>query len=240
MKNIYKGLVFVSSMFVFSSMNAVAQVGMNIIAEQDSSDYKVQLPFRTVQQEDLLGGVSVIDMNEINSKAYTTYSLDMLNNAIGGASNGIWGISDYLVIVDGMVRDANNVLPHEIEQITVLKGAAAVVLYGSRAAKGVVQITTKRGQAGDLNIKVTANTGFYVPKVLPTYLSSAEYMSYYNQAYLNDGNTTPRYSDEEIYNYASGKTHTVMPILTCMIANICERPITVQKLLQKLLVVMNV
>lgn len=205
MKNIYKGLVFVSSMFVFSSMNAVAQVGMNIIAEQDSSDYKVQLPFRTVQQEDLLGGVSVIDMNEINSKAYTTYSLDMLNNAIGGASNGIWGISDYLVIVDGMVRDANNVLPHEIEQITVLKGAAAVVLYGSRAAKGVVQITTKRGQAGDLNIKVTANTGFYVPKVLPTYLSSAEYMSYYNQAYLNDGNTTPRYSDEEIYNYASGK-----------------------------------
>lgn len=205
MKNIYKGLVFVSTMFVFSSMNAVAQVSMDIISEQDSSDYKVQLPFRTVQQEDLLGGVSVIDMNDLNDKAYTTYSLDMLNNLVGGASNGIWGISDYLVLVDGMVRDANNVLPHEIDQITVLKGAAAVVLYGSRAAKGVVQITTKRGQVGDLNIKVTANTGFYVPKSLPTYLSSAEYMSYYNQAYLNDGNTTPRYSAEDIYNYASGK-----------------------------------
>ena len=205
MKNIYKGLVFVSTMFVFNSMNAVAQVSMDIISEQDSSDYKVQLPFRTVQQEDLLGGVSVIDMNDLNDKAYTTYSLDMLNNLVGGASNGIWGISDYLVLVDGMVRDANNVLPHEIDQITVLKGAAAVVLYGSRAAKGVVQITTKRGQVGDLNIKVTANTGFYVPKSLPTYLSSAEYMSYYNQAYLNDGNTTPRYSAEDIYNYASGK-----------------------------------
>lgn len=143
-------------------------------------------------------------MNDLNSKAYTTYSLDMLNNLVGGASNGIWGISDYLVIVDGMVRDANNVLPHEIAQITVLKGAAAVVLYGSRAAKGVVQITTKRGEVGDLRIKVTANTGFYVPKSLPTYLGSAEYMSYYNQARINDGNE-PSFSDETIYNYASGK-----------------------------------
>ena len=191
-------------MFAFCSMDVVAQENQNIIAEQDSSDYKVQLPFRTVQQEDLLGGVSVIDMNDLNSKAYTTYSLDMLNNLVGGASNGIWGISDYLVIVDGMVRDANNVLPHEIAQITVLKGAAAVVLYGSRAAKGVVQITTKRGEVGDLRIKVTANTGFYVPKSLPTYLGSAEYMSYYNQARINDGNE-PSFSDETIYNYASGK-----------------------------------
>lgn len=204
MKNIYKGLVLVSTMFAFCSMDVVAQENQNIIAEQDSSDYKVQLPFRTVQQEDLLGGVSVIDMNDLNSKAYTTYSLDMLNNLVGGASNGIWGISDYLVIVDGMVRDANNVLPHEIAQITVLKGAAAVVLYGSRAAKGVVQITTKRGEVGDLRIKVTANTGFYVPKSLPTYLGSAEYMSYYNQARINDGNE-PSFSDETIYNYASGK-----------------------------------
>ncbi len=204
MKNIYKGLVLVSTMFAFCSMDVVAQENQNIIAEQDSSDYKVQLPFRTVQQEDLLGGVSVIDMNDLNSKAYTTYSLDMLNNLVGGASNGIWGISDYLVIVDGMVRDANNVLPHEIAQITVLKGAAAVVLYGSRAAKGVVQITTKRGEVGDLRIKVTANTGFYVPKSLPTYLGSAEYMSYYNQARINDGND-PSFSDETIYNYASGK-----------------------------------
>lgn len=203
MKNIYKGLALVGTMFAFGSMGAVAQVSTDNIAEQDSSSYKVQVAFRTVQQEDLLGGVSVIDMNEINSKAYTTYSLDMLNNAVGGASNGIWGISDYLVIVDGMVRDANNVLPHEIDQITVLKGAAAVVLYGSRAAKGVVQITTKRGQVGDLSIKVTANTGFYVPKSLPTYLGSAEYMSYYNQALINDGNQ-PRYSAEDIYNYASG------------------------------------
>ena len=79
-----------------------------------------------------------------------------------------------------------------------------MVLYGSRAAKGVVQITTKRGEVGDLRIKVTANTGFYVPKSLPTYLGSAEYMSYYNQARINDGNE-PSFSDETIYNYASGK-----------------------------------
>lgn len=204
MKNIYKGLVLASVISALSYTNIVAQVSIdNLLNKQDSSSYKVQLPFRTIQQKDLLGGVSVINMNEINDKAYTTYSLDMLNNVIGGASNGIWGMSDYLVIVDGMVRDANNVLPQEIEQITVLKGAAAVVLYGSRAAKGVVEITTKRGRSGDLRIHLTANTGFYVPKSVPTYLGSAEYMSYYNQALVNDGKD-PLYSAETIYNYASG------------------------------------
>ena len=132
---------------------------------------------------------------------------------VGGFNGNIWGNDEYLTVVDGMVRDANNVLPTEIDQITLLKGAQAVVLYGPRAAKGVILITTKRGKEGDLRINVHANGGLYVPKEYPKYLGSAEYMSYYNQAYMNDNpnlygvydaSTLP-YSDEKIYHFASGE-----------------------------------
>src|SRR5690606_8993621 len=107
------------------------------------------------------------------------------------------------VLVDGVPRDADNVVPTEIDQITFLKGASAVVLYGSRAAKGVVYITTKRGTAEPLKVNVRANTGFHVAKSYPKYLGSAEYMTLYNEALANDGGS-PLYTEEEIYNTAAG------------------------------------
>ena len=157
----------------------------------------------------MLGGVSVIDMEQVNDKNYTTYSLDNLQGYVGGWNgNSLWGMdgdnAGYLVLVDGVPRDANNVLPTEIEQITFLKSASAVVLYGSRAAKGVIYITTKRGKYQEkLQIDVRANTGFYVPKGYPKYLGSAEYMTLYNEARANDG-LDPLYSEADIYNYGSG------------------------------------
>jgi hypothetical protein len=77
------------------------------------------------------------------------------------------------------------------------------LLYGSRAAKGVVYITTKRGKAQPLKVNVRANTGFHVSKRYPKYLGSAEYMTLYNEARINDG-LAAQYSDEDIYNFASG------------------------------------
>ena len=171
-------------------------------AESDST--RVNVAFRTVDKQDMMGGISVIDMKKLQDKAYSSYSLDYIDNVVGGFNGNIWGNNEYLVVVDGMVRDANNVLPTEIDQITLLKGASAVVLYGPRAAKGVLQITTKRGQVGDLRINVHANAGLYTPKSYPKYLGSAEYMSHYNQARINDG-MTPNYSDEDIYHFASGQ-----------------------------------
>src|SRR5690606_7983183 len=108
-----------------------------------------------------------------------------------------------LVLVDGVPRDVNNVLPTEIQQITFLKSASAVMLYGSRAAKGVVSITTKRGAEEPLKINVRANSGFYVSKRYPKFLGSAEYMTLCNVALVIDG-LEPQYNDETIYLTASG------------------------------------
>ena len=85
----------------------------------------------------------------------------------------------------------------------MLKDAAAVVLYGSRAAKGVILITTKRGKDSPMHIDVRANVGVNVPKAYPKYLDSDCYMTLYNEACRNDG-LSPKYSASDIYNTAMG------------------------------------
>lgn len=204
MKQMYIGLAMCIS-FVFNAVQVAAQLGSTdeLTLENDTLQKKVEVAFRTMDKQDLLGGISVIDMEEMTEKAYSTYSLNFVENVIGGVNGNIWGMDEYLVVIDGMVRDANNVLPSEIQHITVLKGPAAVVLYGSRGAKGVIQITTKRGEAGDPRIRVRANTGMYTPTSFPKYLGSAEYMTLYNEARVNDG-LDPSYSIDDIYRTASG------------------------------------
>lgn len=189
-----------SALMALSTVTPV--VAQNDEAGSDST--LVNVAFRTMDKQDMMGGISVIDMKELQDKAYSSYSLDYIDNVVGGFNGNIWGNTEYLVVVDGMVRDANNVLPTEIDQVTLLKGASAVVLYGPRAAKGALLITTKRGKEGDLSIKVHANGGLYTPKAYPKYVGSAEYMSLYNQARANDGNG-PNYSDDDIWHFASGQ-----------------------------------
>lgn len=213
MKQIYIGLA-ICIVFVFSVLQASAQVEFSETetVANDTIQRKVEVAFRSMDEKDLLGGISVIEVDDMTKKAYTAFSLAFVENLVGGFNNGIWGMNDLLVVVDGNVRDANNVLPTEIQQITILKGMAAVVLYGSRAAKGVIMITTKRGQAGDPTINVRVNTGVRVPKAFPKYLGSAEYMTYYNEARANDG-LAPSFSDEQIYRHASGENPYRYPSL---------------------------
>lgn len=175
---------------------------VNLILDKDKS---VQVAFRKVQERDLLGDVSYVNIPEILEKNYTTYSLDGLPTFVGGFNGNIWGSGGYLVLVDGIPRDATSILPVEIEQVTFLKGVAAIALYGSRAAKGVVYITSKKGVVQKQQISVRVDGGINIAKSFPKYLGSAEYMSYYNQARANDG-LPQLYSNETIYNYASGNS----------------------------------
>lgn len=171
---------------------------------EEAAGQKVNVAFRSVAQEDLLGGVSVLNYEELSEKNNNTYSLDNMQGYVSGFNGAsLWGQTDYLVLVDGVPRDANNVKPDEIAQVTFLKGAQAVVLYGSRAAKGAILITTKRGNDQDLQIKVSANTGWNVAKSMPEYLGAPEYMTLYNEARANDG-LGATYSDDLIYNTYAG------------------------------------
>lgn len=172
-------------------------------------DNQVQVAYRTVDKYDLLGGVATLDFEELQKKNYINdINNTTLNGYVAGFNgNSLWGMDadndgGFLVLVDGMPRDMNNVISSEVKDITFMKGAQAVVLYGSRAAKGVIYITTKRGGEHPLQINVRANTGWAVAKSFPEYLGSAEYMTLYNEALANDG-LDPMYSQEQIYHTAA-------------------------------------
>jgi len=207
----YFTMVVDQGSFVDIAASGYKTVTLKTVEEQgdiileEGSDEEVQIAFRKVDKDDIItGGTSYVNLPEILEKNYTTYSLDGLNAFVGGFDGGnIWGMGDYLVLVDGVPRDPGTVLPVEIDQVTFLKGVTAVSLYGSRAAQGVIYITTKRGEIGKQKINVRVDAGMFVPKRFPKYLGSAEYMTLYNEARQNDG-LAPLYTDENIFNSASG------------------------------------
>ncbi len=190
----------------YRTITFTATAALSAITLADSMRGKeVQLAFRKVADRDVQGVVSSVDVAELLTKNYTTYSLEGMEALVPGFNgNSIWGMGGYLVLVDGVPREAGNVLPTEIEKISFLKGINAVALYGSRAAKGVVYISTKRGGATERRVDVRVNAGAHVPKAFPKYLGSAEYMTLYNEARRNDG-LPALYTAETIYNHATGQ-----------------------------------
>ncbi|CAN5696991.1 TonB-dependent receptor [soil metagenome] len=103
--------------------------------------------------------------------------------------------SDPLYVVDGfpIVGDISNINPDEIESISVLKDAASTSLYGSRAANGVVLITTKRGKGGQTNIGVSAFYGVQeVPqKGRPEMMNGTEFAQFKKESYEDLGLDVP-------------------------------------------------
>ena len=191
----------------YISLALCLTVGLPVAAQTETAadSTQVNVAFRKVAQEDIMGGVSTLNYRELMDKNYNTYSLDNMQGYVAGYNGaGMWGLTEQLVLIDGVPRAADNVKPDEIETITFMKGAQAVVLYGSRAAQGVVLITTKRGHIYDgLSVTARINTGWNVAKAYPEYLGSAEYMTLYNEARANDG-MAPLYTQEQIYNTALG------------------------------------
>lgn len=202
--------IFVCTAFLLSFSSASAQEPENkmLATGNDSlkslNNQKIQIAYQKVDQSNLPGGISFLNVAELMEKNNAPYNLSEMQGYVGGwTGNSLWGMDGYEVLIDGIPRDDNNVTASEIEQITFLKGASAVALYGSRGAKGVIYITTKRGKVEDRKITVRANTGWFIPKSYPKYLGSAEYMTLYNEARANDG-LESTYSSEDIYKYASG------------------------------------
>lgn len=190
--------------FIYISCTVFAMALLNTIDmhAQEQNDSLVNVAFGKVAQEDLTHAISTVNTSELTKKTANNYSLVGLESFVGGYNGNLWGQAP-LILVDGVPRSASNVRASEVESVTVLKDAAAVVLYGSRAAKGVILITTKRGQESPMQIDVRANVGVNIPKSYPKYLDADCYMTMYNEACRNDG-IAERYDANTIYHTAMG------------------------------------
>lgn len=123
--------------------------------------------------------------------------------------------SNPLVLINGVEGDLATLDPNIIESVSVLKDAASASIYGSRAANGVILITTKNGSEvkDRVSIRYNGNFAVYTPTTLLDLIwDSPTYMKYFNMAKDNSGApATDRYSQEMINNYTNPSDPTKYP-----------------------------
>lgn len=116
-----------------------------------------------------------------------------------------------LFVVDGIERDIQYISAEEVESVSVLKDAAATALYGYKGANGVVLITTKRGKFNSKEIKVNLDHAINFMTHKPKFVDAQTYAKAMNEAYANDGFENPRYTQEEVDAFGSGKYPYLYP-----------------------------
>ncbi len=214
-------------------LNGKQNVTVALVPNIKNLDEVVVIGYGTTKKSDLTGSISSVQGNTI-AKRETTQLSSALQGAISGVMvtrdnsspgagatiriRGITtiGTSDPLVIIDGVPGGSiNDINPKDVETMSVLKDAAAASIYGSRAASGVILVTTKRGRIGTSNITYNFEYGIEKPTSMPSYVGSVKYMQYANEQKWNDNNNVgtqyPVFTQDYINNYAAN--HVTNPDL---------------------------
>jgi TonB-linked SusC/RagA family outer membrane protein len=152
--------------------------------------------YTSERKADIIGAVAVVGSKELMQTPTANLSQMLQGRAPGVVTSGsgapgeaarvrIRGFSSFsgsnpLYIIDGVPGDANKVNPNDIESVQVLKDATAASIYGSRAAGGVIIVTTKQGKAGTMQVSYNGYGGVtWIPESYhPEVLNTAEYTEY--------------------------------------------------------------
>ena len=120
--------------------------------------------------------------------------------------------SNPLVLIDGVEGSLNDINPIDIQDVSVLKDAASASIYGSRAANGVILITTKTGAGTPFNVRYDVNYAIHTPsRMFDLITDSAEYMELWNEAKTNQGITDGLYPASEIEAYRNATDRIAYP-----------------------------
>lgn len=199
---------FIGYRTIESAINSRTEI--DIILEEDvtSLEEVVVIGYQTVEKKDLTGAVSIIDPEASRNVTATSLAESIQGLAPGvtvrngGAPGQMARIeirgaasftnTDPLYVIDGMIADANTTINNnDVESIQILKDASAAAIYGSRAANGVIIITTKRGREGEARVSFTAKYGLQkIPKQWDL-MENVEFAQTQRTLYENSGLTPP-------------------------------------------------
>lgn len=184
--------------------------------ESETLDEVVVVGYGVQKKVNLTGAVSSIEIGKLAE----TRPISNLSAGLAGLAPGLYvrsqnndpgsnatlmirgqgtlNNSSPLVIIDGVEGDISRIAPQDVANISVLKDAASSAIYGSRAANGVILITTKQGQKGKISVNYD---GYYasqsVGKLIPLVSNSVRYMELINEAAANS-KLAPVYTEENI------------------------------------------
>lgn len=199
------------------------QSNLSITLKEDSQalDELVVVGYGTMKKKDLTCAVGAVKGDDLASRRTT-----QLSTALQGATSGVLvtrdnsapgatasikirgvttiGETSPLVIIDGVPGDINQVNPEDVENMSILKDAASASIYGSRAAAGVIVITTKRAKENDLSLNYNFEYGWEMPTKLPQYVGAQRFLEMVNETRYNDNNSGgwyQTYSEDQVNNW---------------------------------------
>ena len=197
---------------------------LRIVLAEDvqAIDEIVVVGYGTQKKVNLTGAISTMDARELENRPITqaTQALQGVQgvyvNQAGGQpggdgatirirGQGTLNNNNPLILVDGIEYELNAINPNDIENISVLKDAASSAIYGSRAANGVILVTTKKGKKGDFRVDYNNFFGVQQATYLPDFVyDPILFMEMRNQAQINEGKLVADYPQEVIDEYRAG------------------------------------
>lgn len=189
--------------------------------DSQALDEVVVVGYGTEKKVNVIGSIA-----QINSEKLQNRSTPMLSNALTGQMSGVTVIqrsgrpgqgggqirvrgvgsfggednkSDALVLIDGIPGTLNDINTEDVESISVLKDASTAAIYGSRAANGVILVTTKTGKEGKISVSYNGYAGFNTATELPEFVDTWQYATLYNEAIGKEV-----YTADEIQKFKDG------------------------------------
>lgn len=197
---------------------------LKVVLKEDTETLEevVVVGYGTQKKANLSGSVSSVDSEQLQNRPIQNVSSGLqglmpgvtitgTNGAPGMDSGnirvrgtGTLNSASPYILIDGVESEAIGDLdPNDIASISVLKDAASAAIYGSKAANGVILITTKRGSTGKPKISYSGYISFQNTTETIDRLSSYEYASMYNDA-LKSEDKAPRFTPDEIQKFKDG------------------------------------
>ena len=217
-------------------VNASGVVNVKMQPDSQALEESVVIGYGSARKKDLTGGVSVVDEDVLNM-ASTTNLMDRLVGQVAGLTittsdaapgsnqsllirgqNSLSGSNSPLIVLDGIPYDGSlaDIDPNIIENMTVLKDASSVAIYGSRGSNGVILLQTKKGEVGKPKVTYKGQFGMQEPMQRIQTMGPNEYIRFKQDLHrLNKDNYSgvmldPIYggviSSSEKVNYAKGET----------------------------------
>ncbi len=203
----------------------IYELNVQLSFAEDILDEVVVVGFGSQKKTNLTGSVAVVDAKQLENRPVRNaiQSLQGLapglnisqnsgsmesNPAISIRGNGTIGTSSSapLILIDGSEGSLVALNPQDIESVSILKDAGAASIYGSRAAFGVILVTTKSGKAGHTSVNYNNSFRLNAPTLLPKMMDSYTFAQYFNQADVNAGGS-PHFSADHlqrILDYQNG------------------------------------
>ena len=206
-----------------ATVNFKVGTTVKVTLQEDNKNLEevVVVGFGTQKKANLTGAVAAVDNKLLDNRPLTNLSSG-LAGLLPGVSvvqtsgqpgqdvgnihiRGIGSLNECgpLVIIDGFEGSMNDVNPNDVASISVLKDAASSSIYGSKAANGVILITTKRGQSGKATISYQGLVGTTKATAYPKFMGSDEIAEKWNTVRKSVG-LDPLYTDAEIQKFRDG------------------------------------